>query len=295
MNNMDLCPDTPVTQSVDMDGCSEQQKDDDEDGIKNHVDECPNTPEGELIDAVGCALIQLDSDGDGVNDAEDAFKSDANESVDSDNDGVADRWDAYPEDPTRSCRREGIWKRNVVRHYRPALGRLLGGGGYFYTRKPELAATSPFGDAMDAMDSATEQNMAGARRMSRTSTPLHLSNGKRTVCTGQEMKMATSPTTMLNPVSGLPTKVEIVFRRHNAIGPRCYLPTMVGQDEFWSRPKTCPVMNKRKHHLKSRCKVNRLRTKNNRFRWKQSPSVLRLAHQVSSWASCWLESSSSPH
>ena len=41
---------------------------------------------------------------------------------------------------------------------------LLGGGGYFYTRKPELAATSPFGDAMDAMDSATEQNMAGASK-----------------------------------------------------------------------------------------------------------------------------------
>ena len=46
--------------------------------------------------------MQLDSDGDGVNDAEDAFKFDANESVDTDNDGVADRWDAYPEDPTRS-------------------------------------------------------------------------------------------------------------------------------------------------------------------------------------------------
>ena len=80
-----------MTQTVDLDGCSEQQKDDDEDGIKNHVDECPNTPEDELINAVGCALFQLDSDQDGVNDAEDAFKFDANESVDTDNDGVADQ------------------------------------------------------------------------------------------------------------------------------------------------------------------------------------------------------------
>ena len=165
MNNMDLCPDTPVTQSVDVDGCSEQQKDDDEDGIKNYADECPNTPEGELIDAVGCALIQLDSDGDGVNDAEDAFKFDANESADSDNDGVADRWDAYPEDPTRSqAAVEESGNGMLYAIIALLLVGLLGGGGYFYTRKPELAATSPFGDAMGAMDSATEQNMAGASK-----------------------------------------------------------------------------------------------------------------------------------
>ena len=165
MNNMDLCPDTPVTQSVDVDGCSEQQKDDDEDGIKNHVDECPNTPESELIDAVGCALIQLDSDGDGVNDAEDAFKFDANESMDTDNDGVADRWDAYPEDPTRS---QAVVEESgnglLYAIIALLLVGLLGGGGYFYTRKPELAATSPFGDAMAAMDSATEQNMGGTSK-----------------------------------------------------------------------------------------------------------------------------------
>ena len=162
MNNMDLCPDTPVTQIVDLDGCSEQQKDDDEDGIKNHIDDCPNTPDGELIDAVGCALVQRDSDGDGVNDAEDAFKFDANESVDTDNDGVADRWDAYPEDPTRS-QAEVEKSGNGVLYAIIALLLLglLGGGGYFYTRKPELATTSPFGEAMNTMDAATEQNMGG--------------------------------------------------------------------------------------------------------------------------------------
>ena len=41
------------------------------------------------------------------------------------------------------------------------VGGLLGGGGYFYNRKQDIA-TNPFADAMDQMDSATEQNMGGA-------------------------------------------------------------------------------------------------------------------------------------
>ena len=164
-NNKDLCPDTPVTQTVDLDGCSEQQKDDDEDGIKNHVDECPNTPEGELINAVGCALFQLDSDQDGVNDAEDAFKFEANESVDTDNDGVDDRWDAYPEDSTRS-QAEVEESGNGLLYGVIALliVGLLGGGGYFYTRKPEMTA-GPFDEAMNSMDAATEQNMGEEKNL----------------------------------------------------------------------------------------------------------------------------------
>ena len=161
-NDKDLCPDTPAALSVDIDGCAEQQKDDDGDGIKNHVDDCPNTPEGELIDAVGCALVQLDSDGDGVNDAEDAFKFDANESVDTDNDGIADRWDAYPEDPTRSqAEVEERGNGMVYAVIALLLVGLLGGGGYFYNRKQDIAS-SPFTDAMDQMDAATEQNMGGS-------------------------------------------------------------------------------------------------------------------------------------
>ena len=100
-----------------------------------------------------------------MNDAEDAFKFDANESVDSDNDGVADRWDAYPEDPARSqAAVEESGNGMLYAIIALLLVGLLGGGGYFYTRKPELVSTSPFGDAMDAMDSATEQNMAGASK-----------------------------------------------------------------------------------------------------------------------------------
>ena len=161
MDDMDLCPDTPVTQPVDLDGCSEQQKDDDGDGIKNHLDDCPNTANDELIDPVGCALTQLDSDGDGINDAEDAFKFDANESMDSDNDGVADRWDAFPEDPTRS-QAEVEESGNGVLYAVIALLLLglLGGGGYFYTRKPE-GSNNPFVDGTMAMDNATEQHMGG--------------------------------------------------------------------------------------------------------------------------------------
>lgn len=164
-NSKDLCPDTPVTQTVDLDGCSEQQKDDDEDGIKNHVDECPNTPDGDLINAVGCALFQLDSDQDGVNDAEDAFKFDANESVDTDNDGVADRWDAYPEDPTRSqAEVEESGNGLLYGVIALLLVGLLGGGGYFYSRKPEMVA-GPFDGTLDSMDAATEQNMSGDKNL----------------------------------------------------------------------------------------------------------------------------------
>tara|TARA_B100000900_G_scaffold415494_1_gene445587 strand:+ start:300 stop:4298 length:3999 start_codon:yes stop_codon:yes gene_type:complete len=166
MNNKDLCPDTPTTQRVDIDGCSEQQKDDDTDGIKNHLDECPNTPEGELIDVVGCALVQLDSDGDGVNDAEDAFKFDANESVDTDNDGVADRWDAYPEDATRSqAEVEESGNGLLYAVIALLLIGLLGGGGYFYTRKPELTTSGPFDEMMDSLDAATEENMGDGKEI----------------------------------------------------------------------------------------------------------------------------------
>ena len=158
-NDVDLCPDTGNSQNVDVDGCSQQQKDDDKDGIKNHLDNCPNTPVDELIDPVGCALSQLDSDGDGVNDAEDAFKFDANESVDTDGDGVADRWDAYPEDASRSQAEaeesgNGILYAVIVL----LLLALIGGGGYIYTRKPELSS-SPFAQAAASMDAATEQYM----------------------------------------------------------------------------------------------------------------------------------------
>ena len=158
MDNKDLCPDTQSGQAVDIDGCSERQKDDDNDGLKNYLDDCPNTMEGELIDVVGCADSQLDSDGDGVTDDLDAFKYDANESEDADGDGIADRWDAYPEDPTRS-QVEAEASGNGMTYALVALTLLgvLGGGGYFYTRKP--SAANPFETQSEAADTVTEQHM----------------------------------------------------------------------------------------------------------------------------------------
>ncbi|RZD37581.1 MAG: hypothetical protein CXT71_07915 [Methanobacteriota archaeon] len=67
MNNLDLCPNTPAGESVDTDGCSQSQLDDDGDGVMNNVDLCPNTPAGNSVDSDGCSQQQLDdTDYDGV-------------------------------------------------------------------------------------------------------------------------------------------------------------------------------------------------------------------------------------
>jgi hypothetical protein len=60
----DLCPQTPVGESVDENGCSEAQKDDDNDGVKNTVDLCLFTLSGETVNSDGCSESQLDSDND---------------------------------------------------------------------------------------------------------------------------------------------------------------------------------------------------------------------------------------
>ena len=66
MNNVDTCPNTPEGETVDENGCSDSQLDDDNDGVMNNVDTCPDTPEGETVDENGCSDSQLDDDGDGV-------------------------------------------------------------------------------------------------------------------------------------------------------------------------------------------------------------------------------------
>ena len=55
VDSLDLCPNTPVGESVDDQGCAPSQKDDDGDGVANDIDLCPNTPPGESVDAQGCA------------------------------------------------------------------------------------------------------------------------------------------------------------------------------------------------------------------------------------------------
>ena len=67
-DNQDACPSTPAGEFVDSNGCSATQLDDDNDGIVNQYDLCPATPLGSAIDSAGCSASQLDTDGDGIND-----------------------------------------------------------------------------------------------------------------------------------------------------------------------------------------------------------------------------------
>ena len=92
VNNLDQCPDTPVLESVDVEGCSDSQKDDDNDGVSNTDDSCPITPIAELsdVDIAGCGPSERDTDDDGVTDDLDAFPNDPSETLDSDGDGFGD-------------------------------------------------------------------------------------------------------------------------------------------------------------------------------------------------------------
>src|SRR5690606_24324516 len=65
-NDIDLCENTPIEETVNGSGCSESQLDDDNDGVMNNVDVCPDTITGETVNANGCSDSQLDDDNDGV-------------------------------------------------------------------------------------------------------------------------------------------------------------------------------------------------------------------------------------
>ena len=106
-NNSDLCLNTPPGQVVDSNGCSEQQKDDDLDGVTNNLDACPMTPAGETVDSTGCSGSQEDADNDGVMDmfdicpvtplgAEVDASGCSETQRDSDDDGINDQLDECP-------------------------------------------------------------------------------------------------------------------------------------------------------------------------------------------------------
>ncbi len=112
-NNPDLCPNTPFGQAVDSTGCSENQLDDDGDGITNNLDVCPNTPAGEAVNFNGCSDTELDGDLDGVKDAYDDCVATplgstvdavgcADSEKDTDGDGITDDIDQCPATPTGS-------------------------------------------------------------------------------------------------------------------------------------------------------------------------------------------------
>lgn len=67
----DVCPNTPLGETVNADGCSSSQLDDDKDGVKNNLDTCANTPTGATVNASGCSTGQLDDDNDGVKNSSD--------------------------------------------------------------------------------------------------------------------------------------------------------------------------------------------------------------------------------
>ena len=113
INELDLiCPNTPLGEQVNEEGCSQSELDDDEDGVKNNVDACPDTVSGATVDAQGCSDEQRnsDSDGDGLNDPEDncpntaeGMEVDENgcsqAQRDSDGDGLSDLDDACDDTP----------------------------------------------------------------------------------------------------------------------------------------------------------------------------------------------------
>jgi hypothetical protein len=94
----DLCPETPVSSEVYVDGCSEEQRlpgsttDADQDGIMDADDLCQQTPLGESVYADGCSDSQLDSDNDGVSDADDLCPS-FDDAIDRDFDSIPDGCD----------------------------------------------------------------------------------------------------------------------------------------------------------------------------------------------------------
>ncbi|MHA8055533.1 thrombospondin type 3 repeat-containing protein [Aquirufa nivalisilvae] len=65
---LDKCPNTPVGESVDANGCSLIQKDSDKDGVNDKLDKCPDTTLGNKVDENGCANNQKDTDKDGITD-----------------------------------------------------------------------------------------------------------------------------------------------------------------------------------------------------------------------------------
>ena len=108
----DNCPDTPFGETADIYGCSESQRDGDNDGVLDISDQCPytNSNEASDVDSNGCGASQRDSDNDGVVDAIDQCPGTPTNTVvdnkgcdeskrDSDEDGVNDLSDLCPNTP----------------------------------------------------------------------------------------------------------------------------------------------------------------------------------------------------
>ena len=85
----DLCPETTLGLSVDLEGCAENQLDDDNDGYTNDIDDCDDVAGTSTLGSIGCP----DSDGDGWQDSDDSHPGDNTEWNDTDMDGFGDNSD----------------------------------------------------------------------------------------------------------------------------------------------------------------------------------------------------------
>jgi len=85
----DLCPETELGLSVNIQGCAENQLDDDNDGFTNDLDDCDNEAGTSIYGSVGCP----DGDGDGWQDSDDSHPNDNSEWNDTDLDGFGDNSD----------------------------------------------------------------------------------------------------------------------------------------------------------------------------------------------------------
>jgi len=95
-DSIDLCPNTPNGESVDIDGCSDTQQDSDNDTINDAIDNCVSVSNTDQLNTDGDAFGNVcddDDDDDGTLDTDDAFPLDENEDTDTDGDGMGDNID----------------------------------------------------------------------------------------------------------------------------------------------------------------------------------------------------------
>ena len=85
----DLCPGTELGLEVNLDGCPQNELDDDNDGYTNDIDDCPDVAGNSTFGSIGCP----DNDGDGWHNSNDSHPNDNTEWNDTDLDGYGDNSD----------------------------------------------------------------------------------------------------------------------------------------------------------------------------------------------------------
>ena len=104
----DVCPETPLGENINADGCGlATQVDTDGDGIFDAADNCVNeNSTGYDVDADGCID---DTDGDAIKDNIDAFPTDATQQTDIDGDGWGDNSGLLNSDVCPTTPSEWVW------------------------------------------------------------------------------------------------------------------------------------------------------------------------------------------